>query len=201
MNLASSQPNQTDCGKGSCIIAGHCRRRAARYEEEVFMAALVAGVHAPDFELPTVSGQRVSLKEARQKGPVVLAFFKVSCPVCQYAFPFIERLYRANQGANVTVVGISQDKRKDTQKFLREYGVTFTVGLDDPAKYIVSNAYGLSNVPTILYVTSDGEIEISSVGWAKADLEAINQKLADHHRQAPTPLWRRGEDVQDFRAG
>ena len=165
------------------------------------MAALDAGVRAPNFELPTIGGQRVSLKEALQKGPLVAAFFKVSCPVCQYAFPFIERLYRANRAANVTVIGISQDDRKDTQKFVQEYGVTFAVALDDPAKFAVSNAYGLTNVPTVFYIASDGKIEISSVGWARADLEAINQKLAEHHRQVPTPLWRKGEDVQDFRAG
>lgn len=165
------------------------------------MAALDAGVRAPDFELPTLGRQRVSLKEALQKGPVVLAFFKESCPVCQYAFPFVERLHRANQSANVTVLGVSQDNRKDTQNFLHEYGVTFAVALDDPANYAVSNAYGLTNVPTIFYIAPDGEIEISSVGWSKADLDAINRKLAEQRLQAPTSLWREGEDIQDFRAG
>jgi peroxiredoxin len=165
------------------------------------MAALDAGGRPPNFDLPTVDGQRASLQGALQKGPVVLAFFKVSCPVCQYGFPFIDRLHRANHGAKVTVLGISQDNRKDTQKFMREYDVTFAVALDDPAKYIVSNRYGLTNVPTIFYISPDGEIEISSVGWSKADLEAINQKLAKHHQQTPTQLWRRGEDIQDFRAG
>jgi len=165
------------------------------------MAALDTGVRAPHFELSTVDGRRVSLNEALHKGPVVLAFFKVSCPVCQYAFPFIERLYRANQDVSITVLGISQDNRKDTQKFLREYGVTFTVALDDPAKYAMSNAYGLTNVPTIFYIAPDGEIEISSVGWSKADLEAINKKLAERRHQPSAPLWHKGEDIQDFRAG
>ncbi len=165
------------------------------------MAALDAGGRAPNFELSTVDGQRVSLNEALQKGPVVLAFFKVSCPVCQYAFPFVERLYRANQEANVTVLGVSQDNRKDTQEFLREYGVTFPVVLDDPKKYAASNAYGLTNVPTIFYITPHGEIEISSVGWSKADLEAINKRLSEERQKAPTALWRQGEEIEDFRAG
>jgi len=165
------------------------------------MAALNAGIRAPGFTLPTVQGKQISLDEALKNGPVVLAFFKTSCPVCQYAFPFIERVYRANQGANITVLGVSQDKVRDTQAFTREYGVTFPVALDDPAKYAVSNAYGLTNVPTLFYVAPDGEIEISSVGWSKAHMEAINQKLAQHREQVPVPLWRKGEDIQDFRAG
>ena len=53
---------------------------------------------APDFTLPTLEGQKVSLKQLLQHGPVVLAFFKVSCPVCQYAFPLYERLSQANKG-------------------------------------------------------------------------------------------------------
>jgi len=165
------------------------------------MAALDVSTLAPSFTLPTVQGKQFSLDEALNKGPVVLAFFKTSCPVCQYAFPFIERVYRANQDANVTVLGISQDNLRDTQAFLREYGVTFPVALDDPAKYAVSNAYGLTNVPTLFYIAAGGEIEISSVGWSKADVEAINQKLAQHRQQAPPPLWHKGEDIQDFRAG
>src|SRR5450755_3525036 len=109
------------------------------------MAALTAGLRAPDFTLPTVDGRQVSLQEALTKGPVVLAFFKISCPVCQYAFPFFERMYRAHQAANVTVLGISQDNAPNTQDFLREYGITFPVALDNPADYAVSNDYGLTN--------------------------------------------------------
>jgi peroxiredoxin len=165
------------------------------------MAALNAGVLAPDFTLPTVQGGQVSLRQALANGPVVLVFFKVSCPVCQYALPFLERVYQENRAANVTVLGISQDKARDTKDFLREYGVTFPVALDNPAKYMVSNAYGLTNVPTIFYVAPSGEIEVSSVGWSKSDVEAINQKLAEHRDQLPAPLWRTGEDIQDFRAG
>ena len=105
----------------------------------------------------------------------MLVFFKVSCPVCQYAFPSSGARVPGESGANVTVLGISQDKARDTKKFLREYGVTFPVALDDPAKYAVSNAYGLTNVPTIFYIAPSGEIEVSSVGWSKAEVEAINR--------------------------
>jgi cytochrome c biogenesis protein CcmG, thiol:disulfide interchange protein DsbE len=165
------------------------------------MPALNAGVVAPDFTLPLVQGGQVSLREALAKGPVMLVFFKKSCPVCQYALPFLERLYQANRAADVTVLGVSQDGAEDAKKFLREYGVTFPVALDDPANYAVSNAYGLTNVPTIFYIAPSGEIEISCAGWSKADVEAINRRLAEHREQAPTPLWRKGEDIQVFRAG
>jgi len=165
------------------------------------MPALGAGARAPQFSLPTVDGKTVSLHEALKKGPVVLAFFKVSCPVCQYALPFYERMFQANRDSKVSFIAISQDKAKDTQVFLKQFGITFPVALDDPKHYAVSNAYGLTNVPTLFYIDSSGEIEISSVSWSKADVEAVNAKLAALRQETPAMLWRTGEEVRDFRAG
>jgi len=165
------------------------------------VVTLTAGVRAPEFSLPTVDGKQVSLQEALNKGPVVLAFFKVSCPVCQYAFPFFERMYQANRDASVTVLGVSQNNARDTALFMKEYGVTFSVALDDPRNYAVSNAYGLTNVPTLFYIDPSGTIEISSVSWSKTDVEAVNEKLAALRQQPPAVLWRAHEDIRDFRAG
>jgi peroxiredoxin len=164
---------------------------------------LSAGQRAPEFSLPLLDGGQVSLDQdqALRRGPVVLAFFKVSCPVCQYAFPFFERMYRANRNSPVTFLGISQDNAKDTRGFMKEFGITFPVALDDPKNYAVSNAYGLTNVPTLFYIDPSGEIAVSSVSWSKADVEAVNQKLAELRQQAPAMLWRSGEDVRDFRPG
>jgi peroxiredoxin len=165
------------------------------------MAALTAGVRAPDFTLPTVDDRQVSLQAELAKGPVVVVFFKIGCPTSQYAFPFFERMYRANRDAEVSFIGISQDNARDTQKFMKQYGVSFPVVVDNPAGYAVSNAYGLTNVPTLFYIAPDGEIDVSSVSWSKADMEAINEKLASYRQQSPANLWHKGEEVRDFRAG
>lgn len=164
------------------------------------MPALSAGTKAPVFELKTLDGKNFSLADALSRGPVVLAFFKVSCPTCQYAFPFLERLYKA-YGKSVTLVGISQNDAKDTAAFNKEFGVTFPVLLDDTHRYPVSNAYGLTNVPTIFWIDPDGEVEVTSVGWVKSDFEQINRKMAESGKSTPAMIFRRGEDVRDFRAG
>jgi peroxiredoxin len=165
------------------------------------MTALTTGTSAPDFTLPTMDGKQFSLRDALSRGPVVAAFFKISCPVCQYAFPFLERIYKAHGNKNVTFVGISQNEKKGTAEFIKEYGVTFPVLLDDTSSYPASNAYGLTNVPTIFWVAQDGEIEISSVGWARKEIEEINQKTAQATRDVAKPVFRPGEQVADFRAG
>ena len=165
------------------------------------MTALSKASRAPDFELKTLDGKTFVLADYLLRGPVVLAFFKVSCPTCQYALPFLERLYQAYGNKGVALVGISQNDAKDTAAFAKEFGVSFPILLDDTHKYPVSNAYGLTNVPTIFWIAQDGEIEISSVGWVKADFEQINRKMAEHSKLAPAAVFRSGEDVRDFRAG
>lgn len=165
------------------------------------MTALPAGSKAPDFSLPGLDGGMFALKDGLQRGPVVAAFFKVSCPVCQYTFPFLERLRKA-YGEKVAIVGISQDDKATTAAFLKEYGVTFPALLDNPAGYAVSNAYGLTNVPSWFLIAPDGEIKISSVGWVKADMEDLNRRLtAAAHEIAATKLFLPQDDVRDYRPG
>ena len=126
---------------------------------------------------------------------MLAAFFKVSCPVCQYTFPFLERIHKAHGDKKITVVGISQNNQRDTAAFLKEYGVTFPTLLDDPNGYAVSNAYGLTNVPTLFLIGQDGKIEITSVGWVKQEVEDINRKLAAAQQTPLPPIFQPGEDV------
>jgi peroxiredoxin len=165
------------------------------------MAALTPGTSAPDFTLPTMEGKQFSLKDALVRGPVLVAFFKISCPVCQFALPFLDRVYKAYGNRNVAIVGISQNEKKDTAAFIREYGVSFPVLLEDTSSYPVSNAYGLTNVPSIFWIAQDGEIEISSVGWLRKEIDEINQKAAKVTGEGPQPVFRPGEQVPEFRAG
>jgi peroxiredoxin len=162
---------------------------------------LTAGTKAPDFELRAMDGKRFVQRDELAHGPMVLAFFKVSCPTCQYTFPFLERLERAYGHRDVRIIGVSQNEPKETAAFTKEFGVTFPVLLDDTRKYPVSNAYGLTNVPTIFWIAQGGEIELSSVGWVKADLAEINRKMAESGKTPPATLFQPGEDVRDFRAG
>jgi len=165
------------------------------------MAALTPGTSAPDFTLPAMDGTQFSLQQALARGPVVAAFFKISCPVCQFAFPFLERIYQAYGNRNLTIVGISQNQKKDTSSFIKEFGVSFPVLLDDTNTYPVSNAYGLTNVPSIFWIAQDGEIEVSSVGWVRKEIDEISRKAAKITGEGPQPVFLPDEQVPDFRAG
>jgi peroxiredoxin len=166
------------------------------------MPALESGVHAPEIELTALDGRKFSLSTARARGPVVVAFFKVSCPVCQLAFPYLERIFKAySKSGRFTLVGVSQDSAADTTAFNRQFGVTFPVLLDEKSAYPVSNAYGLTNVPTIFVISSQGEIESTTVGWSKSEMAELNRKLAELSNAGPAQIFTPRDNVPEFKPG
>jgi peroxiredoxin len=165
------------------------------------MAALNVRTHAPNFELPTMDGSKFSLESALARGPVLAVFFKISCPVCQYALPYFERIYQNYGGKAVTIVGVSQNDKGDTAEFVRKYGITFPVVLDDTKTFPASNAYGLTTVPTAFWISEAGDIEISSESWVRQEFEEIARKTANTVGDSPRPLFQRAEQIADFRAG
>jgi peroxiredoxin len=155
---------------------------------------------APLFSLRDAAGNEYSLAEELRKGPVVAAFFKISCPVCQFTFPFLERLFKSYGENAATFLAISQDDALDTREFCQEYGVTFPALIDDES-YTASNLYGLTNVPSVFLIGADGIVKLTSIGFDKTNLEAIAAELAALAKRPAAPLFRAGEVVPSFKPG
>ena len=164
------------------------------------MTNIQAGHLAPSIRLNDTHGKTISLADCLKKGPVVAAFFKVSCPVCQYTFPFLERLHKAYGSERATFLGISQDEAEDTLEFLSEYGITFPT-LIEHSSYAVSNAYGLTNVPTVFLIGTNGKVIVGGTGFDKAILEKISSALGKHLGKPPAVVFRSGENVPDNKPG
>jgi peroxiredoxin len=164
------------------------------------LTTIAAGHVAPGFTLKSLDGKAYELAKLLEKGPVVVAFFQISCPVCQFTFPYLQRLAERYAGDSATVIAVSQDDARGTKEFNREYGVTFPVLLDEPG-YPVSNAYGLSMVPTIFLIEPDGKVKISCMGFDKGDLEKIAGELSQRRKIATAPLFRPDEVVPAQKPG
>ena len=116
-----------------------------------------AGVRAPAFRLIGLDGSTRTLEDILAAGPALLAFFKISCPVCQLTAPYLERLAANNA---IQVIGISQDDAGATRGFMQRYGATFPALLDlSSENYPASNAYGITSVPSLFLLERDGTIE------------------------------------------
>lgn len=159
---------------------------------------LAVGAAAPDFELPELDGGVVRLREWLGADPVVVAFFKTTCPTCMLAFPFLERIHQRAGG--LRVLAVSQDGAEATRRFHDDLEVTLPTVLDAAATgYAVSDAYGITHVPSLFLVaraegTDEGVVEWFSTGFSKPELEELGQRagVAVFGVQDRVPVWKPG---------
>ncbi|MFV2084356.1 thioredoxin-dependent thiol peroxidase [Micromonospora sp. LOL_021] len=101
---------------------------------------LTPGDSAPEFTLPTDSGDQLSLKELRGRNVVLYAYPSAMTPGCtKQACDFRDSL-AGLQAAGYEVVGISPDKPEKLAKFRERDGLTFPL-VSDPDKAVLT-AYG-----------------------------------------------------------
>jgi peroxiredoxin len=156
------------------------------------LSLLATGARAPEFRLARLDGGESSLQDLIANGPVLLAFFKISCPVCQMTFPFLERLHIAG---TLPIYGVSQNDAEDTADFNRRFRITFPTLLDrEENGFAASNAFGLSSVPTLFLIERDGTISQVIEGWSKQDIE----RLAGI---AGASIFRPEDNVPQWKAG
>lgn len=155
-------------------------------------AVLEAGAEAPGFALRDLEGKTKSLSDVLESGPALLAFYKISCPVCQMTLPYLDRL---KDNGKVRIVSISQDDAKATREFMKHFQVDVPTLLDEEsAGYPASNDFGITHVPTLFQVEPDGRISHAWSGFSKADMEALAER-------AGKPVFREGEQVPVYRPG
>ena len=156
---------------------------------------LSAGAEAPEFQLKDLSGKLHSRTEVSGGKPVLLAFYKVNCPTCQYTLPFLERIYRGRAHADVGMYAISQDDPESTRQFDREFGITLPTLFDtEEDEYPASNAYGLSHVPSLFLVEPDGRISLAITGFDKKGMEELGRRFGKEPFEAGeyVPEWKSG---------
>jgi peroxiredoxin len=143
------------------------------------MAALEIGTEAPPFRLEDLDGKAHSLDELRQGDLLLLVFYHGECPTCGLSMPFIGNLERAVRSERVKIWGVSQDGRNESLKFAQNKGLEMPIHIDaDP--YCVSQAYGLTSVPTLFLINSRRRIIDQCVGFAKVDFARIADTIAGH---------------------
>jgi peroxiredoxin len=150
------------------------------------------GDRVSDFSLPRLDGGDVSLNEILANAPALLAFYKVSCPVCQFTLPFLNRLHTPG---TLPVYAVSQNDSRDTRDFNRRFGVSLPTLLDTEENgFAASNQFGITTVPTLFLVERDGTVSQVTEGWRKAEIQQLGG-------EAGVNPFRAGESVPEAKAG
>jgi peroxiredoxin len=152
------------------------------------------GTLAPDIQLTDLDGATWSLRDALKRGPVVLAFFKISCPTCQFTLPFLQRLADSASPAAPQLVAVSQDDVPNSRQFQERLRLSMETLVDPGKAFPASNAYQITTVPSVFTVEVDGTISSAVEGFNKAAL----LKLGERFNAAP---FREGENIPALRPG
>ena len=141
------------------------------------MAALEIGTAAPPFRLEDLDGKTHSLDDISKGEQLLLVFYHSECPTCGLSMPFIGNLARGVRSDRIKIWGVSQDASNETVKFARAKGLEMPIHIDaDP--YPVSQAYGLTNVPTLFLIDSGGTILDQCVGFTRDDFIRLARAVA-----------------------
>lgn len=159
---------------------------------------------APEVSLQASEGGDVTTSRlvAGSNGlPLLLVFFKTSCPTCKLSWPYLQKLHAAYGGKSVRVVGVAQDPAEEARTFYAEFGnATFELVVDAPP-YPASNAFDVESVPHLSLLSPDGGLENLYEGWSKAALQALGARLAAAKGLPPAELVAPGDPVPAFKPG
>lgn len=125
-----------------------------------------AAFQAPDFTLPTLSGESVRLSGFRGK-VVLLNFWATWCVPCRTEMPTIEDLYQRYKDRGLEVVAVNLDalSTAGVEAFVKEVAVSFRIVLD-PA-WTTARAYRVVGLPTTYLIDRAGNVVVREVGERK----------------------------------
>ncbi|HEU0002958.1 MAG TPA: TlpA disulfide reductase family protein [Ktedonobacteraceae bacterium] len=119
------------------------------------------GTAPPNFNLPVYGGGGIgsTMSLASLRGhPVVLNFYSESCQPCLAEVPYLERVYKSNDGnGQFALLGINQsDPKEDIRTFGSQYGVTYPLLFDEGGN--INQQYGVTAIPTTYFIDSHGVV-------------------------------------------
>lgn len=148
---------------------------------------LVEGMVAPEFSLPTDSGETLSLAELRGTAVVLFFYPKDNTPGCTKEAIAFSHLKDDFAKVGVTLVGLSPDSVKKHQNFKAKQNLTVTLAADEEKAaaqaygvWIEKSLYGRKYMGvdrSTFLIGKDGEIariwrKVKVPGHAEAVLEA-----------------------------
>ena len=136
------------------------------------------GKRAPEFNLRTVDGKKVSLSDYKGKA-VLINFWATWCAPCKIEMPWLVALRSQYAPQGFEILGVNEDDagtpRAKLAKFGQEQGLNYPLLVGDDA---MSRKYGgVEFLPTSYFVGRDGKIVAETAGLvSKSEVEASIKK-------------------------
>lgn len=136
------------------------------------------GDRTPDFSLPDLDGNAVSLRGTTAENSVTLLnFWATWCPPCRAEIPDFVSFYQEFAEQGVAILGVNiQEPKQRVQDFAHQAGITYPVLLDVQGS--VAQEYRVRAIPTTYVLDKEGIIQHVVTGiLTEDDLRAFVQPL------------------------
>ena len=134
---------------------------------------------APDFTLPTLEGQEITLGQYKEKN-IFLLFWTQGCVFCQTrSIVLVNDIYTKGQQSGLIVFSINVAESKgDVAQFVRQKGLIYPVLMDRDGS-VSRKKFGVYVVPTLFIIGKDGLIKEKVYGHVteKALLDFVEPYL------------------------
>ncbi|MGH2536371.1 MAG: TlpA family protein disulfide reductase [Candidatus Promineifilaceae bacterium] len=126
------------------------------------------GAPAPDFSLVLFdTGKTVTLSDLKGR-PVILDFFASWCASCRAEAPTLQQFGQDYADQGVVLLGVAiHDSADGLQRFKRELGLTYLMGLDEGGG--IAASYQAISIPTFVFIDREGRIRTTIVGMVGED--------------------------------
>ncbi|MGQ9472726.1 MAG: TlpA family protein disulfide reductase [Candidatus Caldatribacteriaceae bacterium] len=114
-----------------------------------------------NFVLPDLQDKPLELNQFAGK-PIILVFFSPRCGDCKEEMPYLEELYKNHKDQNLVVVGVGIRNKKDILDFVKKYGISFPIVVDETIE--VSKSFGVFLLPHLVFLDKKGKITYSEAG-------------------------------------
>jgi cytochrome c biogenesis protein CcmG/thiol:disulfide interchange protein DsbE len=123
---------------------------------------VIVGDTAPDFEITTDSGKRITRADFGGR-LLVLNFWATWCPPCIEEMPSLDEFQKRMAASGVVVLGVSVDKSEpEYRQFLQKAKVAFLTARDPQA--VISAEYGTFKYPETYVIDSKGRVLQKHIG-------------------------------------
>jgi peroxiredoxin len=139
---------------------------AARLDTGAEERMLGLGVSGPDFSLPTLDGNLLTLQSVREgKKAILINFWYLACPPCRAEFELFQRLYTKLKGDGFSIIAINNvDKAADVDAYRRASRITFPLVIAERGSPDVVGAYRIETYPSTYLLNSEGKVVYRAVG-------------------------------------
>ena len=132
------------------------------------------GDPAPDFQLPNLNGEKISLSDFKGK-PILLNFWATTCSFCQVEMPHVQEIYEEWSDKGLVLLAVSVDtSQPPVDEYMRSNSFSFPVLLD--SKRDIAHKYNVKTTPTTFFIDKNGVIQIKIAGPFPGK-EAIEDRL------------------------